>query len=179
MEAAPTPRTSSATLAPIPVAIALVIVTALGCAAGRPTGPAFEPLAPPDPASTLVYIYRDDVTRGVNAARVRLDGDDVVQIRNGEYVAFVIDPGTHELGAALMWLGLLPRSWNHTTIETRGGETIYVKLWADTGEMPTMPADARPPGSGEQKADVALFMAVVDRATAEGNLPGMRRANMR
>jgi hypothetical protein len=150
-----------------------------GCAGGRPAGPLFEWLAPPDPMSTLVYIYRSDVQRGVAPSPIRLNGDEIATLKNGEYVALVVNPGPHEIRGAILWLWLIARSWNQTSFEAKGGTTLYVKLWAATAEVPAIPASAEAPGRSDRKADVGLFMGRVDREVAEAELPRMRRANFR
>ncbi len=160
--------------------IALTVLTAilLGCATGRPSGSIFERLAPPDASSTLVYIYRLDTLRGVDGARLKLDGDKLVSLRNGEYVAVVLDPGVHELRAALLWVGLIPRSWNSITLTARGGETLYVKLWAATGEIAAPPGAAELPGRQERGGQVGLYMSRVSAEDAQVELRAMRLAQL-
>lgn len=157
--------------------VAFALTAPLGCAGGRPKGPTFEPLAPPDGASTLVYIYRQDSIKGVSPARVKLDGDEIATMKNGEYLAIVIDPGVHEMSAALMWLGLIARSWNAVPIDAHPGETIYLKLFASMDELPGATSEADVPGRSHRKADVALLMSSVERHVAESELPTMRRTN--
>jgi hypothetical protein len=165
-----------------PAAITAMLLTAgavlLACAGGRPAGPVFEPLAPPDASSTLVYIYRLDTLRGVGGARVKLDGERIATLRNGEYVAFVVDPGRHEIRASILWLGLLARSWNGIELRTDGGETVYVRIWADTEEGPPAPAGAEIPGRPDRKADAGLFMGLVSPSDARVELRAMRRAEL-
>jgi len=169
--------------APDRLSIALVVLAiaagcSLGCAGGRPKGPVFEPLAPPDAASTLVYIYRLDTLRGADGARIKLDGERIATLRNGEYVAFVVDPGEHEVRASLLWLGFLTRSWNGLKLKADGGETLFVRVWAATEELAAPPADAQIPGRAEQRGTAGLFMRLVDRTDAELELRAMRRGEL-
>lgn len=155
------------------------IVLQLACATGRPSGPAFERLAPPDSSSALVYIYRQDEQRGVDGAKVRLDGDFLVMLRNGEYIAVVVEPGPHEIGASLLWMGMLARSWNQLEIVPRGGETLYVKLWAATGPPPGPAGAPELPGRSDRQAEVGLYMTKRAPADAQLELRTMRQAQMR
>ena len=159
-----------------PLLLALLTGCLLGCAGGKPKGPVFEPLAPPDAASSLIYVYRLDALRGTGGGPVKIDGERFATLRNGEYVAIVVDPGRHEFRAALLWLGLIARSWNSLVVEARPGETHFVKLWAATAPIPGAPPAAAVPGQSDVKADVGLFMGLVDRTQAELELRAMRRA---
>ena len=157
--------------------LALAALGLLGCAGGKPTGAVYEPLAPPDAGSSLIYIYRLDTLRGVSGGPLKLDGEKFASLRSGEYLAIVVDPGRHELRSSLLWLGLIARSWNSLEIEARAGETHFVKLYAATASIPGAPPSAEVPGRSDQKADVGLFMALVDRAEAELELRALRRAD--
>lgn len=163
------------------VSISLIglTVTQLACATGRPGGPVFERLAPPNSSSTLVYIYRQDTQRGVDGAKLKLDGDKLVALRNGEYVAVVLDPGEHELSASLLWLGLIARSWNSLALTARGGETLYIKLWAATGAVAAPPGASELPGRVDRGAEVGLYMSRVDTEEAQIDLRVTRRAQLR
>lgn len=166
---------------PLTLAFMLFALSALqfGCATGRPSGPAFERLAPPDASSTLVYIYRLDSLRGVDGAKIKLDGDRLVALRNGEYVAVVLDPGEHELDASLLWLGVIARSWNSLDLTARGGETLYVKLWAAIGGVAIPPGAAELPGQAARSGDVGLYMSRVSASEAQLDLRTMRLAQLR
>ena len=175
---------SSHTSGSFRTAIAFVVligaaVVQLACATGRPSGPAFERLAPPDSSSALVYIYRLDSQRGVDGAKLKLDGDPLVALRNGEYIAVVVEPGQHEIGASLLWMGMIARSWNQLDIVPRGGETLYVKLWAATGPPPGPPGASELPGGSDQRAEVGIYMSQVVAADAQLELRTMRQAQMR
>jgi len=161
------------------VALVGMVVVQLACATGRPSGPAFERLAPPDSSSALVYIYRLDSQRGVDGAKLKLDGDFLVALRNGEYVAVVVEPGQHEIGASLLWMGMIARSWNQLDIIPRGGETLYVKLWAATGPPPGPPGAADLPGGSDRRAEVGLYMGQEGAADAQLELRTMRQAQIR
>jgi hypothetical protein len=163
------------------LAISLIGLTAmqLACATGRPGGPVFERLAPPDSSSTLVYIYRQDTQRGVDGSRLKLDGDRLVDLRNGEYVAVVLDPGEHVLSASLFWFGLIARSWNSLAFTAQGGETLYIKLWAATSEIAAPPGANELPGRSDRRADVGLYMSRVSADDAQVELRVTRRAQLR
>ena len=156
----------------------LVALLTMGCA-GKPRGPRFEMLAPPDATSTLVYIYRADTLRGVGPAPIKLDGEKLAELKNGEYLALVVDPGEHEVSAALMWFELFARSWNRMSLETKPGQTVYLKIWAATDALPPVPPSAQVPGRSDEKGDTALFMGVVDASTGQREIRTTRRANFR
>lgn len=157
----------------------LIVFGLLGCAGGSPSGPAFERLAPPDASSAVVYIYRQDVLRGVRGARLRVDGDDRLALRNGEYVAVVLEPGGHRIAASLYWLGLIPRSWNELELTSRGGQTLYVKLWAAPSEIPAPSAGAEVPGRSDDRRTVGIHMSMVGADEALQDLRLSRRAEPR
>jgi hypothetical protein len=158
------------------LAMGFLLSLGIGCAGGRPTGPVFEPLAPPDATATLLYVYRLDALRGVGGARVKLDDEKVGALRNGEYTAFVVDPGTHELRASVLWLGLIARSWNGLGLKTRGGETVYVRLRVATEASPEPPNAAEIPGRNDDRGGPALYLKIVPRQEALLELRAMRRA---
>ncbi|MCH2185329.1 DUF2846 domain-containing protein [Myxococcota bacterium] len=156
------------------LAIVLAAIS-IGCA-GKPKGPRFEALAPPEAGSALVYIYRDDQVRGVGSARLKFDDEDLGQLKNGEYTALVVYAGRHTVGSALMWFGLFARSWNDLRFEVTSGQTQYIRLSASTLSLAAGPADATAPGRSDVKADVALLMNAVPQSTGSLQISTMRRA---
>ncbi|MDG2051085.1 MAG: DUF2846 domain-containing protein [Myxococcota bacterium] len=153
----------------------LLAIMSLGCA-GKPKGPLFEALAPPESGSALVYIYRDDVVRGVGSARLKFDGEDLGELKNGEYTALVVYAGRHTVRSALMWFGLFARSWHKMDFEVTSGQTQYIRLSASTQSLAAGPAAATAPGRSDDKADVALLMGSVNTSTGSQQISSLRRA---
>jgi len=162
------------------LALSLAICPAAGLTgcASRPSGPVWEPLAPPDADSTLLYLYRFDALRGVGGARVKLDGEKLATLANRQYVALVLEPGEHRLGASLLWLGFLARSWTDAKLRVKGSETVYVRIRAATDALPDVPEDAEIPGRSDERAAVGLFIERVDPAEARLELRTTRRAEL-
>ena len=147
----------------------------LACAPTVPTGSLFTRLAPPDPDDTLVYVYRQDSLRGVDGVDIELDGENLGRLLNGEYLAFLIDPGRHEIRARLKWLQTIPRSWNSLDFMSRPGQTLYVRVWAayqhEPGPMPGRTTLA----PSNEKAKVGLFLGLQKPELAKQELESTRR----
>ena len=126
---------------------------------------------------TLVYIYRSDSLRGVGVADIRIDAQNLGELKSGEYLSFLLAPGRHELAARLRWLQLIPRSWNRIDFLARPGQTVYLKIWAgyDTRVQPA--AELRAASGAPTNTEVGLFLAETDPAVALAELPAMRRSD--
>ena len=163
-------------IASVGLAIALACL-ALGCTTDKPKGPPFARLADPDVGSTLIYIYRLDALRGMGIANVQLNGDGLVDLKNTEYVSFLLDPGEYDLRARLRWLGIVPRSWNGIEFKARGGETLYLRIWAAYQEVPDV-GPKMDPARSDTKPEVGLHLALIPPEEAKVELPAMRRAQL-
>jgi hypothetical protein len=129
-----------------------------GCA-GTPDGPSFAPLIEPRPDDAMVYVWRKDSLGGIGSVDLRLNGEKLGMMRNGEFLAFLLDPGEHTLRARLRWLELIPRSWNGVDFEAKPGQTLFLRVWAQYQETPSVAPTGTAPGRPEGKAKVAIFMA--------------------
>ena len=158
----------------------LFSVFLLGCAPTVPQGAAFKPLAAPDAADTLVYVYRQDSLRGLSAVDLELDGENLGPLLNGEYLAFLLDPGSHELRARMKWLQMIPRSWNTLEFKSRPGQTIYLRVWGayEKGSKP-IPTGLNIAQPSNENAKVGLFLGIQKPEIAETELKTMRRATGR
>jgi hypothetical protein len=148
-----------------------------GCAPTVPQGALFKPLAAPDAQDTLVYVYRQDSLRGVGAVDLELDGENLGRLMNGEYLAFLLHPGHHEMRARMKWLQIIPRSWNELAFKSVPGQTLYIRVWGayERGATP-IPKGSDVPSSARGDAKVGLFMGVQQPPLAQGELKSMRRA---
>lgn len=144
------------------------------CAPTVPRGAFFTPLAPPGANDTLVYVYRQDSLRGVDGVEIELDGEKLGRLLNGEYLAFLIDPGSHEIRARMQWFQFIPRSWNALGFTSRAGQTLYIRVWAAYHSQPVRPAamDTRGPSSGGGK--VGIFLGIQKPELAEQELKTTR-----
>ncbi|MEE3329125.1 MAG: DUF2846 domain-containing protein [Myxococcota bacterium] len=157
------------------IGLSLVFFTA--CAPTVPTGTSFKPLAPPDAQDTLVYIYRQDSLRGVDGVEIKLDGEKLGRLLNGEYLAFLVDPGHHELKARMKWFQVVPRSWNSLDFSSRPGETVYLRVWAAYDTQAGRDArSADPTASSDSPGDVGLFLGIQKPKVAMEELKSTRRA---
>ena len=157
--------------------IGLSFVSLTACAPTAPQGAFFKALAPPDAKDTLIYIYREDSLRGIDGVDIELDGENLGRLLNGEYLAFLVDAGPHELKARMKWFQLVPRSWNSLDFTTRPGETVYVRIWA-AYDTPTG-RNARsgdPTASSTDQGEVGLFMGIQKPKRAMEELEKTRRA---
>ena len=158
------------------VSLSLLLLTA--CAPTVPKGASFKPLAPPDSKDTLIYVFRDDSLRGIGAVDIELDGEKLGNLLNGEYLAFLVDPGQHSLKARMKWLQIIPRSWNSLDFNTRAGETVYLRVWAAYQSTPGRSASYADPTatSSDQDGEVGLFLGIQKPALAREELKSSRRA---
>jgi hypothetical protein len=154
------------------------LMLGLGCA-GAPGGPRFEPLIEPGPADTLVYVWRHDSLRGVERVDLRLDDEKLGRVKNGEFLAFLLDPGQHELRVRLRWLDLIPRSWNGLSFEAKPGQTLFLRIWAQYQETPHLSDPGSAPGRPESEAKVVIFVAPWPAEDAMAELQRTRRAPRR
>ena len=157
------------------VSLSLLLLT--GCAPTLPKGASFKPLAPPDSKDTLIYIFRDDSLRGIGGVDLDLDGEKLGNLLNGEYLAFLVDPGKHELKARMKWLQIIPRSWNSLDFNTRAGETVYLRVWAAYQATAGGSASyADPTATSAGQGEVGLFIGIQKPALAREELKNSRRA---
>ena len=159
--------------------LALFVLSLLnpGCAPTNPTGASFKALAPPDSQDTLIYVYRDDSLRGVDGVDIELDGEKLGRLLNGEYLAFLVDPGQHELKARMKWLQVIPRSWNSLDFTSRAGQTLYLRVWAAYEATPSRGIEAANPASPSgQNGQVGLFMGIQKPDIGRKELKTTRRA---
>lgn len=110
--------------------IYLLSLLAFAAACAKPTslGPPFEPISPPPDHLARVYLYRADKPSSLATVRLSIDGRDVGRIRNNEYEALVLQPGSHHLRAGLRGFGLFAWGWNNHPLRLRPGETVYLKI---------------------------------------------------
>lgn len=159
--------------------LALIILSLLhsGCAPTAPTGASFKPLAAPDSQDTLIYIYRDDSLRGVDGVDIELDGEKLGRLLNGEFLAFLVNPGQHELKARMKWLQVIPRSWNSLDFTSRAGQTLYLRVWAAYETTPTRGTEAaNPASSAGGNGQVGLFLGIQKPDMGLQELKATRRA---
>ncbi len=160
------------------LALGLALV-GLACVTALPTGPRFEALPAPSLEESLVYIYRLDPLRGVEPIDLKLDGEDIGRLRNGEYRALTLAPGSHEVALELRLFDWLPRAWTRIPIEARSGETVYLKTWAGY-QVKTWPGyreaeDEGParrdaPGRAARRVAVRVFTAWRESESARSEL---------
>jgi len=161
---------------PLEPFIAIGLLGLCMACATPPDGPRFRPMTPPAAHETLLYIYRVETLRGTGAADVRLDGEKLGALQNGEYLALMLDPGTHELAIRLKWLGLIPRSWNRVSFVSRAGETHYVKVWAAYDEARPVAGEPQVAGRADRQAGVAIFLSQRTPEDAQAEIAGTRRS---
>jgi len=159
------------------VATLMAVALSIACVSAPPDGPRFTPATEPDPGDTLVYIYRSDPLRGVRAADIRIDSQDLGELKSGEYLSFLLTPGQHELGARLRWLQLIPRSWNRLGFLSKPGQTLYLKIWAGYDQRVQPATELRAASGAPANTEVGLFLAERDPAVALAELPAMRRSD--
>ena len=159
-----------------PLQLAVLSCILVACAPTVPSGASFTPLAPPGPGDTLVYVYRQDSLRGVDGVEITLDGEKLGQLLNGEYLAFLIDPGQHSMKARMLWFQLIPRSWNSLDFTARPGQTLYLQIRAAYHQDSTHPAGRASPELSTKGTQVGLFMKVQRPDLAKADLLTMRRS---
>ena len=159
------------------VAALMAAALSIACVSAPPDGLPFTPATEPDPGDTLVYIYRSDPLRGVRAADIRIDSQDLGELKSGEYLSFLLAPGQHELGARLRWLQLIPRSWNRLGFLSKPGQTLYLKIWAGYDQRVQPATELRAASGAPANTEVGLFLAERDPTVALAELPAMRRSD--
>jgi hypothetical protein len=152
-----------------------LLAVPIACTTDKRTGPPFQALTEPSPGDTLTYIFRTDSLKGIGASDVKLDGEKLGKMKNGEFLAFLLDPGPHELRVRLRWLNLIPRSWTRLAFEARPGETLFLRTWAAYEHVPGM-GDLNAPGRANENAAVVIFAAPWTRDEAMIELGQTRRA---
>lgn len=168
----------SAALSTLSAVSALVVLSA--CAPSAPTGPRFSPAPPPAANRSLVYVYRIDRVSGVGSVRLRLQGGQEFELRNGEYAPLVVRPGGRTLALSLPLFGGVPRGWSELPFTARPGETQYVRIWAGTDEVDRgpqgRPDDFGAPGRGDRYAAVNVFANVAPTREAEARIRDLQLA---
>jgi len=161
-------------LVPVFVALATLVVLGLGCASSAPSGPRFTAAASPSADRALVYVYRIDRVSGVGSMKLRLQGGDEFELRDGEYAPLVVKPGGRKLAISLPLLGGMSRGWSSFPFTARPGETVYVRVWAGTDEVQRgpqgRPDDFGAPGRGDRYASVNVFGAVWSTRESERDI---------
>ena len=150
-----------------------------GCRMSGPDGPLFVAATQPGPGDTLVYVYRKDPLRGVPVADIKLDAEDMGELGNGEYLAFLVDPGQHALAARLWWMGVIPRSWNRIEFTAKPGQTVYLAVWAGYNPADGPAEELRASSGAEPATEVAVYLAQRGIDDAGRDLPEMRRTSGR
>lgn len=110
--------------------LCLLALAAPVCASREPDGPLFEPAPAPGPGQSLLYLYRGDEDRASGTLRLRLDGEDLAALHDGEFAALFIAPGEHQLDAALRVLPFVASSWTRTRFCVDEVGIAYVRVWA-------------------------------------------------
>lgn len=152
-----------------PSILLTALVVLLACAAGTPNGPVFEPLVGPAEGRALVYVYRRDEAFRSGSVRLRMDSHASARLLDGEYTAFELEAGIHELALTLRTAWGLPQGWNRVRLDAAEGDTIYLRVWADFAESVDGSAanggDFAAPGRASRQASLNVFAA--RRAPAE------------
>lgn len=167
-------------LAVLLLAAGSFLVTGLtACTLSGPGGPLFVAATQPGPGDTLVYLYRKDPLRGVPAVDIKLDAQDMGELRSGEYLSFLVDPGRHALAARLRWMGVIPRSWNRIEFTAKPGQTVYLAVWAGYNPAHRPAEELRATSGAEPTTEVAVYLAQRSIDDAGRDLPEMRRTSGR
>lgn len=146
----------------------------LACAPTVPRGALFKPMSPPGANDTLVYVYRQDSLRGIDGVQVELDGEKLGRLLNGEYLAFLLDPGSHEIRARMDWFQIIPRSWNALGFTSQPGQTLYIRVWAAYEQAPTPNPGLNTKGPSSDGAKVGLFLALEKPEVAREEIKSTR-----
>ena len=145
----------------------------------RPDGPHFRRATAPGSDQSLVYIYRTESLGGISAFDLRLNSQDIGELRDGEYLSFTLAPGRYVLTVRLRWLGLIPRAWNQLEFVARPGQTVYIGTWASYRQHDDPANPIRQATGGAGTGSVGVFIAERRAFVAALELPSMRRAQGR
>jgi hypothetical protein len=152
----------------------------LACRPAPPTGPRFMPEPPPPSGRALVYVYRIDRVSGVGAMRVRIDGGDAFELRDGEYAPLVLRSGGRRLELSLPLFGGVSRGWNSVPFTADSGRTQYLRVWAGVEEIDRgpqgRPDDFGAPGRGDRFAGVNVFASLWETRASERDIRDLQRA---
>lgn len=152
----------------------------VACRPGGPTGPAFAPASPPAANRSLVYVYRIDQVGGVGAFRVRLQGGEEFDLRNGEYAPIVVRPGGRKLDIRLPLFASISRGWSTIPFTAKPEQTLYLRIWAGMEEVDRgpqgRPDDFGAPGRGDRYAGVNVFGAVWSTRESERDIRDLQRS---
>ncbi len=150
------------------------------CAGGAPTGPHFEPAPPPTAGRSLVYVYRIDRVSGVGTIRVRIDGGETFDLRNGEYAPMLLRSGGRRLQLSLPLFGGVNRGWNSVPFTAESGGTHFLRVWAGVEEVERGPGgrpdDFGAPGRGDRYAGVNVFAAIWETRQSERDIRDLQLA---
>ena len=160
------------------LALALVWV---GCGGGPPRGPRFEPAAPPPAGRALVYVYRVDRVSGVGPIRIRVDGGETIELRNGEYAPLLLRSGGRRMQLSLPLFGGVSRGWNSVPFTAESGGTQFMRVWAGVEEVDRgpqgRPDDFGAPGRGDRYAGVNVFAAIWSTRESERDIRDLQLAS--
>jgi hypothetical protein len=162
------------------VAVSMAATGIAACASSTPTGPRFTPAPPPLAGESLLYIDRVDRVSGVGAMRVRLDGGDVFELRDGEYAPVRLRTGGRRLELMLPLLGRISRGWNSVPFTAEGGGTRFMRVWAGVDEVQRGP-EGRPddfgaPGRGDRYASVNVFASIWSSRESDVEIRDLQQA---
>jgi len=145
-----------------------------------PTGPRFTPAPAPVAGRSLVYVYRIDRVNGVGAMRVRIDGGEAFELRNGEYAPLLLRSGGRRIELALPLFGSVSRGWNSLPFTAPSGGTQFVRVWAGVEEVDRgpqgRPDDFGAPGRGDRYANVNVFASVWSSRESDEDIRDLQRA---
>ncbi len=104
--------------------VSLIAIVLSGCAA---TGPVFTPVAPPDPDSAVVYIYRERTFAfGARAAYFYVNDVNVFDLNADGYSWLTLPAGRYKLRQT--WaLDIIPKPIE-ANVELKAGEIRYLSL---------------------------------------------------
>jgi hypothetical protein len=154
----------------------LIVGLASGCQSNRRAGGVFRPYSPPSAEEALVYVYRLDALKGIEALDIEVDGEGVGDMRDKEYLALVLPPGEHSLSLRRRWLGFIPLAWTDHRFEAEPGSTTYLRVWAGY-EAHLIPGSAgSAPGRADGSTSVSLYASRWVPKIAELEIRGCRRA---
>ncbi|MGC3998544.1 MAG: hypothetical protein QM767_14205 [Anaeromyxobacter sp.] len=106
---------------------ALLLIILAGCAS-RASGPRLSslPALEPAPGKTLLYVYRQRAEPVGSVPTVRLDGQALVELRDGGFTRVLVAPGERRL--TVQWPSGSGQKDIATTVELVAGQTVFVDV---------------------------------------------------